>query len=99
LVVPGKVYEYLATDKWILASAATDSETSNLLTAAGEGVTFVEPDDVDEMTAALRDLLARHQGGVLTCCRDAEYVEQFSRQKQAGLLAEILNEVSETATA
>jgi len=96
--IPGKTYEYLASGKWILASMPCTSESAQLLAAAGEGATFVEPDDVDEMTAALRDLLARHEAGVLTCCRNAEYVEQFSRQRQAGLLADILNEVSEAST-
>src|SRR5207248_418449 len=57
-VLSGKVFEYLAADRPIFAAVPPDGAAAELIRQAGVGV-VVAPDDVEGMTAALRDLRGR----------------------------------------
>ena len=72
-----------------------DSESAELITKAGQGVTFVDPDDLESMVSVLWEFLDIHKKGKLTPKRDAQYVEQFSRRSQTSLLADIFNNLRE----
>jgi len=63
-VLSGKVFEYLAAERPILAVVPPDGAAAELLREAGVGV-VVAPDDVGGITAALCDLHARWQEGSL----------------------------------
>ena len=63
-VLSGKVFEYLAAERPILAVVPPDGAAAELIRDAGAGV-VVAPDDVDGMVAALRDLHARWRAGTL----------------------------------
>ena len=63
-VLSGKVFEYLAADRPILAVVPPDGAAAELIRAAGAGV-VVAPDDVDGMVAALRDFHEQWQSGTL----------------------------------
>jgi glycosyltransferase involved in cell wall biosynthesis len=63
-VLSGKVFEYLAAERPILAVVPPDGAAAALIREAGAGV-VVAPDDVDGMTAALRELHARWKAGSL----------------------------------
>ncbi|MDX6475080.1 MAG: hypothetical protein QOH95_591, partial [Gaiellaceae bacterium] len=63
-VLSGKVFEYLAAERPILAVVPPDGAAAELIRDAGAGV-VVAPDDVEGMTAALRDLHARWKAGAL----------------------------------
>ncbi len=93
--VPGKMYEYLASDKPILALVPPQSEPHRLLAPAG-GVAFASPDDPAAIASAIAEMLDRHRRGTLRCDRDRAYVEQFSRQRQTQRLAAIFDRLLQT---
>lgn len=61
--VPGKLFEYLATGKPVLALCGP-GEVARTVTELDAGV-CVAPDDVDAIDSALRDLWLRHEEGTL----------------------------------
>lgn len=63
-VLSGKVFEYLAAERPILALVPPDGEAAALLRETGAGV-VAAPDDVDGIGRALADLLARWREGRL----------------------------------
>ena len=63
-VPSGKVYEYLAAERPILAAVPPAGAAADLIREARAGV-VVAPDDVDGIEAALRDLHARWRAGTL----------------------------------
>ena len=89
-VLSGKVFEYLAAERPILAVVPPDGAAAELIRSANAGV-VVAPDDVDGMSAALRDLHARWQAGTLadTSLSD-EWRTKVSRQTRVEELARLL---------
>jgi glycosyltransferase involved in cell wall biosynthesis len=63
-VLSGKVFEYLAAERPIIAVVPPDGAAAELIRAAQAGV-VVAPDDVEGIAAALRDLHARWRAGML----------------------------------
>jgi glycosyltransferase involved in cell wall biosynthesis len=63
-VPSGKVYEYLAAERPILAAVPPDGAAAGLVREAEAGM-VVPPDDVDAIEAALRELHARWRAGNL----------------------------------
>jgi glycosyltransferase involved in cell wall biosynthesis len=63
-VLSGKVFEYLAAERPILAAVPPDGAAAELIRETGAGV-VAAPDDVDGLEAALRGLHARWQAGEL----------------------------------
>jgi glycosyltransferase involved in cell wall biosynthesis len=89
-VLSGKVFEYLAAGRPILAAVPPDGAAADLIreTAAG---TVVAPDDVDGMRAALADLYSRYlDGGLPTVELDEDVSRRLSRQSRVEELAELL---------
>src|SRR5207249_6968796 len=54
-VLSGKVFEYLAAERPILAAVPPDGAAAELIRETGAGV-VVDPEDVDGLAQALRDL-------------------------------------------
>src|SRR5581483_2977478 len=63
-VLSGKVFEYLAAERPILAVVPPDGAAAELIRDAGAGI-VVAPDDVDGMAVALGDLHERWRAGTL----------------------------------
>src|SRR6059058_3965213 len=63
-VLSGKVFEYLAAERPILAVVPPDGAAAKLIRETGAGI-VVAPEDVDGMAEALRDLHTRWQAGAL----------------------------------
>jgi glycosyltransferase involved in cell wall biosynthesis len=63
-VLSGKVFEYLAAERPILAAVPTDGEAAALIRETDAGV-VVAPDDVEGLAVALGDLVARWRTGRL----------------------------------
>ena len=63
-MLSGKVFEYLAAERPILAAVPPDGEAAELIRETGAGV-VAAPDDVAALTAALTDLHARWTAGTL----------------------------------
>ena len=93
-VLSGKVFEYLAAERPILAVVPPEGAAAELIRAAGAGV-GVAPDDVDGMTAALRDLHARWQAGSLEGPPlSEEWRDKVSRRTRVEELAQLLERVA-----
>ena len=89
-VLSGKVFEYLAADRPILAVVPPDGAAAELIRAAGAGV-VVAPDDIDGMVAALRDFHARWRGGTLDApALSAEWRTKVSRRSRVQEFADVL---------
>src|SRR5439155_24415413 len=63
-VLSGKVFEYLAAERPILAAVPTDGAAAELIRETGTGV-VVGPEDVDGIAQALRELHAKWRDGGL----------------------------------
>src|SRR5207248_11212265 len=89
-VLSGKVFEYLAAERPILAVVPPEGAAAELIRDAGAGV-VVAPDDVDGMAAALLDLHARWQAGALEGAPlSDEWRERGSRRTRVEELAQLL---------
>jgi glycosyltransferase involved in cell wall biosynthesis len=93
-VLSGKVFEYLAAERPILAVVPPDGAAAGLIRAAGAGV-VVAPDDVDGMVAALRELHARWRAGTLDGSPlSDEWRRKVSRRTRSQELARVLEQVT-----
>jgi glycosyltransferase involved in cell wall biosynthesis len=89
-VLSGKVFEYLAAERPILAAVPPDGAAADLLRESGAGI-VVAPDDVEAMSAALADLDSRHRAGSLDgTLLSPELRERLSRRARVEELAELL---------
>jgi glycosyltransferase involved in cell wall biosynthesis len=89
-VLSGKVFEYLAAERPILAAVPQDGEAARLLRETGTGI-LVSPDDIGGMRTALEGLVARWRAGSLngTVLSD-DLRERLSRRARAEELAELV---------
>jgi glycosyltransferase involved in cell wall biosynthesis len=93
-VLSGKVFEYLAAERPILATVPPDGAAAELIRDAGAGL-VVGPDDVDGIEAALRDLHGRWQTGTLESSPlSAEWRRRLSRRSRVEDLAQVLETVA-----
>jgi glycosyltransferase involved in cell wall biosynthesis len=89
-VLSGKVFEYLAAERPILAAVPPDGAAAELVRETGTGV-VAAPDDVEALTAALRDLHGRWTAGTLDgTALSAEDKERLGRGARVEELAELL---------
>jgi glycosyltransferase involved in cell wall biosynthesis len=94
-VLSGKVFEYLAAGRPILAVVPPDGAAAELIRETDAGV-VVAPDDVDGMAAALRDLHARHVNGGLPAVELPEATrDRLSRRARVEETADLLRELAE----
>jgi glycosyltransferase involved in cell wall biosynthesis len=89
-VLSGKVFEYLAAERPILAAVPTDGEAARLLRETGAGI-VVPSEDVGGIRAALEGLVARWKAGRLNgTVLSPEQRERLSRRARTEELAELL---------
>jgi hypothetical protein len=93
-VLSGKVFEYLAADRPILAVVPPDGAAADLIRETGAG-TVVAPDDVDGMVAALHDLHARWKaGGLEDAPLSDEWRAKLSRRSRVDEFAQLLERIA-----
>ena len=94
-VVPsGKIFEYLAAERPILAAVPTDGVAAQLVRETGAGV-VVAPDDEDGLREALLDLHRRWQAGSLDGTPlSAEWRRRLSRGGRVEELADLLRSLA-----
>jgi glycosyltransferase involved in cell wall biosynthesis len=92
-VLSGKVFEYLAAERPILAAVPPDGAAAALIRETGAGV-VAAPDDVDAIRKALADLVGRWRAGRLdgTPLSPADR-ERLSRAARVEELAELVRSV------
>jgi glycosyltransferase involved in cell wall biosynthesis len=89
-VLSGKVFEYLAAERPILAAVPPDGAAADLIRETGAGV-VAAPDDVEALKEALGDLVARFRnGGLAATAIPAETRRRLSRRARAEELAELV---------
>ncbi|HEY6052986.1 MAG TPA: glycosyltransferase [Gaiellaceae bacterium] len=89
-VLSGKVFEYLAAERPILAVVPPDGAAAALIRDTGAGV-VVAPDDVEGMKAALADLHGRWAAGALDAPPLAdEWRDRLSRRARVQEFTELL---------
>ncbi len=93
-VLSGKVFEYLAAGRPILAVVPPDGAAAELIRETGAGV-VVAPDDVEGIGAALRELSERFLDGGLPATELSEDDrERLSRRARAEETADLLREIA-----
>jgi glycosyltransferase involved in cell wall biosynthesis len=89
-ILPGKVFEYLAAERPILAAVPPDGAAARLIRETGAGI-VVAPDDVRGIADALAGLHARWRAGKLDgSVLSAEARDRLSRRRRVEELAELL---------
>jgi glycosyltransferase involved in cell wall biosynthesis len=93
-VLTGKIYEYLAAERPILAAVPPDGAAAQLVRETGAGV-VVPSDDVDALRKALLDLHRRWKGGSLDGTPlSPEWRARLSRGARVEELADLLRSVA-----
>ena len=94
-VLSGKVFEYLAAERPILALVPPDGAAARLIRDAGAGV-VVAPDDVEGIAAALRELHTAWRAGTLDGAPlSDDWRRKVSRRARSQDLANLLEQVVE----
>jgi len=89
-VLSGKVFEYLAAERPVLAVVPPDGAAADLIRETGAGI-VVAPDDPAAIREALEGLHARWRAGELEGgALDAAMRHRVSREARVGELAELL---------
>jgi glycosyltransferase involved in cell wall biosynthesis len=89
-VLPGKIFEYLAAERPILAAVPPAGAAANLIREADAGV-VVAPDDTDAIREALCGLEARWRAGQLNGAPlRPELRDRISRRSRVEELSELL---------
>jgi len=89
-VLSGKVFEYLAAERPVLAAVPPDGEAAALVREAGAGI-VVAPDDVQGLAAAIAGLEARwREGGLDGTPLSPDTRARISRRAGAVRLADLL---------
>ncbi|HWH55442.1 MAG TPA: glycosyltransferase [Gaiellaceae bacterium] len=93
-VLPGKIFEYLAAERPIIAAVPPDGAAAKLVREAGAGI-VVPPEDVAGIREALVGLEARWRAGRLDGTPlEPALRERISRRKRVEELSELLQEVT-----
>src|SRR5262245_47162071 len=93
-VPSGKIYEYLAAERPILAAVPPDGVAAELVRRADAGV-VVAPDDVPALKAAISGLRARWEKGALANgSLPPELKDELSRRTRSHEFAELLKDVA-----
>ena len=93
-VLSGKVFEYLAAGRPILAVVPPDGAAAELIRETGSGV-VVAPDDVEGIGTALRELSERFlDGGLSPTDLSEDDRERLSRRARAEETADLLRKIA-----
>lgn len=91
-MITGKLYEYLATGRPVLAIGPVGGDAAALLRETGAGV-LVGYQDVDSVAAHIKQAYGAWAAGSPEAGPDAISIRQYSRKAQTAVLAEALGEI------
>ncbi|HEY0415967.1 MAG TPA: glycosyltransferase [Gaiellaceae bacterium] len=93
-VLSGKVFEYLAAERPILAVVPPDGAAADLLRETGAGI-VVAPDDIPGIAAVLIELHSRWRAGELEPARlSEEWRRRVSRRARSEEIVRVLEQVT-----
>lgn len=94
-ILSGKLFEYLAANRPILAVGPADGDVASILqeTQAGHIAGF---DDKNSMKTILENYYKLFRNGQLLCHSDMEAIDRYSRRNLAGKYADILQQTQKT---
>jgi glycosyltransferase involved in cell wall biosynthesis len=92
--IPGKLFEYIGSERPIIALAASGSEVEQVLRAVG-GAHLLLPEDVKGLARVLSDLSTRRRGEIFSP-RIVAAAEKYRRDRQCSELALIFSKAAET---
>jgi glycosyltransferase involved in cell wall biosynthesis len=93
-VLSGKVFEYLAAERPILAAVPADGAAAELLRETGSAI-VAPPDDVEAIRAGLAELVERWRAGRLNGSPLSEELrERLSREARSEELADLLRSLA-----
>ena len=95
-VIPGKLYEYLASGTPVLALTDPEKETAQIIRNVGGGIA-VSPSDPDALNQTLIDAIRR--GSLTVPPRNSDMLASFERRQLTKKLADVLNSVSASGRA
>jgi glycosyltransferase involved in cell wall biosynthesis len=87
--IPGKIYEYLACDKFILTLADKDSAVARLVISEKLGI-VADPRKVEEIKYALKRILEMFKDGSLSKHYSVDIKERYNRINHSKQLSELL---------
>jgi glycosyltransferase involved in cell wall biosynthesis len=90
--LPGKIYEYLATGRPVLAVTEPDGEAGRLLQTIGGGIA-VSPNDPAGLERVITDTLAH--GRLIVPPQNRRALKAFERPALAQRLASVLDSVTQ----
>ncbi len=90
-VIPGKIYEYLASRRPILAISPADGDSARIIKETNAGV-VCGFDDLAGIKTQVKHLYQAYQQGSLKV--DAASIDRFSRKTATGQMAEQLNGIT-----
>ncbi|MDX1628626.1 MAG: glycosyltransferase family 4 protein [Fulvivirga sp.] len=86
--IPGKLFEYLASGRPILAVGDPTGDTAHIIKETGAGQSVSR--NVEDIVKALRTLRSQYKEGQTT---PTDKIKKYSRKNLAGQLAKILDEI------
>jgi glycosyltransferase involved in cell wall biosynthesis len=91
-IVPGKIFEYLATRRPVFCIGPTGGDSARIIREAQAGMTC-DFDDKTSMKNALLELYGRYKQGSLQ--NQEGEIDSFSRKGLTEKISSLLNELSE----
>ena len=92
-MIPGKLFEYVAAGRPILAAVPPDGAAARLIEDIGAGL-VAPSDDVDALRAALGELHSRWKRGDLDVNLAPEARERVSRRARVAELAQLVHDLA-----
>jgi hypothetical protein len=90
--IPGKIFEYLAAQKFILMIGNSDGDTAHIVRKSGQGV-VIENNQLYDLENVIKESYYKAKAGTLKVDIKPEYLEQFDRKYLTCKLANIMNEI------
>lgn len=91
--IPGKLYEYMGAQKYVLGLCPTESAAARLIREVGIGIVCA-PNDTGQIKQALHDMLVRYEQERLEIRLDHQRISTYERSAQAARLACIMNDLT-----
>lgn len=96
-IVTGKIYEYVASGRPVLAFGVPGGEADRILRESGAGQVFAY-DNVEGIARELDRHVAAWRAGAPLAGATREAAQPWSRREQTGRLADILDQIATTST-